>query len=182
MKWLLTAAALAGVILATVAATDLRAQTKDNKDNKQPTPDRRADRGKEIPGPKPGEALVSDCPNCKANVDYQSVDKSVTCPKCGKVLTVTASGLELNEVSENKWKKPLLIGGGVLLALGLLGMVLKKTVMAAPPPKKKKKKRRDEDEDDDRPRKKKTRAVVEDEDDDTPPPPKKNKPRILDEE
>ncbi|CAN5255902.1 hypothetical protein BH11PLA2_BH11PLA2_11000 [soil metagenome] len=181
MNWLRTlAAVLVTALFLVIAVGDTVAQqpkTKTKTENKVDP--------KNIPDPIPGEVFDVNCPNCSQKLEVRDTMTTITCTKCGKELKVKKNGgditLELNESSENKWKKPLLIGGGVLLVLGLIGVVLKQTVLAPAPVKKKKKKKRpvDEDDEDDRPRKKK-RPVVEDEDE--APRKVKKKPRIVDDE
>jgi predicted nucleic acid-binding Zn-ribbon protein len=133
-----------------------------------------------IPSPPPGEAFDVPCPYCGKKYEVRDTQSTATCPHCKKNSTVQKSGDELalkgSDESENKWKKPLLIGGGVLLVLGVIGSIVRRTMLAPPP--KKKKKRPTDDDDDDRPRKKKRPAVIEDDDDNRPKP--KKKPRVVD--
>jgi ribosomal protein S27E len=169
---------MARTLLAAVAAIFFVAGFATAQDKSRTVPKRGS--ASSSPALPPGEVYDIECPNCKHNFSHAEAAE-ITCPNCGRVHKATKKGDSLSltstETSENKWKKPLLIGGGVLLVLGLIGMILKKTVLAAPPPKKKKKKRRDEE--DDRPRKKKPRVLDDDEEDDRP---RKKKPRLVDED
>ncbi len=149
---------------------------------------RQAPRGEEGSPPPivDASALIEyTCPNCNKEIASSDGQPPTSCPHCNVKITAESDGnggynLTAIEVSDNKWKKPLMYGGGALLVLGLIGMVLKYTVFAAPPPKKKKKKRRDDDDADEHPRKKK-RPVVEmdDEDDDRP---RRRKPRVVEDD
>lgn len=129
--------------------------------------------------PAPGAAAqvdlpIFECPKCSKKIDAPADAPPTKCPHCSAKIKATKvdGGYDLQwiETEENPYKKPLIIGGAVLAVLGIIGMILKRTLFAAPPPKKKKKQRRErdddeddeEDDEDDRPRRKPRRRDIDD--------------------